>query len=91
MPVSLMTSSTTVDALKKKYHSFNAPTVEIKIGGTDIITGLTVQVKGYPQPSSSHPPVYPSTRHLVPEVPFPRKDHGHAKPVGRRDRFLIAQ
>ena len=38
MPVSLMTSSTTVDALKKKYHSFNAPTVEIKIGGTDIIT-----------------------------------------------------
>ncbi len=33
-----MTSSTTVKALKKKYHEFNAPTVEVKVGGTDIIT-----------------------------------------------------
>lgn len=32
-----MTSSTTVKALKKKYHEFNAPTVEVKVGGTDII------------------------------------------------------
>ncbi len=36
--MSLMTSSTTVKSLKKKYSEFNAPTVEIKVNGTDILT-----------------------------------------------------
>ncbi len=44
-----MTSSTTIDSLRKKYNRFNAPTIEIKVNGADIlakgvVTDLSVEL-----------------------------------------------